>query len=387
MINRDISKKLRQLSQKFSIISVIGPRQSGKTTLVKNTFPKMKYVNLEEPDTRLYATQDPRDFLISSKNGMIIDEIQKAPELFSYIQSFSDASKKNAQFVLTGSENFLLQEKITQSLAGRVAILTLLPLSLNELSTVQSHPDFDNYLFKGFYPPIYDRRLDPKDWYQSYIHTYIERDVRQIKNIPDLNAFNIFIRLCAGRIGQLLNLSSIANDAGISVNTAKSWLSILEASFIVFRLQPHFNNYNKRLVKSPKLYFYDVGLACSLLGIVSPSQVKTHFQLGALFENLIIAELLKFRFNKGNNSNLFFWRDKLGRELDCLFDDATKKISIEIKAGKTINADFMKGLTFYNTLTKNERTKSFVIYGGSTPQSRSKIKILPWFNAVEVFKK
>ena len=385
MILREITQKIKQLAGKFPVIAVIGPRQSGKTTLVKSTFPQMDYTNLEEPDTRLFAQQDPRSFLSSKPNGLIIDEVQRVPELFSYVQTISDSSKKSGQFILTGSQNFLLQEKITQTLAGRVAVLTLLPFSLNELGPDVSKENFTSYMQKGFYPPIYDRQIEPADWLPNYIHTYIERDVRQIKNIPDLNTFTLFVKLCAGRIGQLLNLSSLANETGVSVNTVKSWLSILEASFIIFRLMPHHQNYNKRLVKMPKLYFHDTGLACSLLGIATAKQLSSHYQVGSLFENMIISELLKYQFNHGRDNNLFFWRDKSGREIDCLLDNGLNKICVEIKSGKTITAEFLKGLTLYQQLAAPEKVKSFLIYGGDQKQGRNNITLLPWFSSTKIF--
>jgi len=385
MILREITQKIKQLTEKFPVIAVIGPRQSGKTTLIKNTFPEMDYVNLEEPDTRLFAQQDPRSFLSSKPNGLIIDEVQRVPELFSYVQTFSDSSKKSGQFILTGSQNFLLQEKITQTLAGRVALLTLLPFSLTELGQNINKENFSFYLQKGFYPPIYDRQIEPADWFPNYIHAYIERDVRQIKNIPDLNTFTLFVKLCAGRIGQLLNLSSLANETGVSVNTVKSWLSILEASFIIFRLIPHHQNYNKRLVKMSKLYFHDTGLACSLLGIATQKQLSTHYQVGSLFENMIISELLKYQCNHGKDNNLFFWRDKSGREIDCLIDNGLNKTCVEIKSGKTITAEFLKGLTLYEQLAAPEKIKSFLIYGGDQKQMRNDVTLLPWFSATKIF--
>ncbi|MCX8010760.1 MAG: ATP-binding protein, partial [Ignavibacteria bacterium] len=364
-----MTTKAYQLTKKFPILAVIGPRQSGKTTFVKSAFSGMDYVNLEEPDTCLFAQNDPRSFLNSHPNGLIIDEAQRVPELFSYIQTISDSAKKRGQFILTGSQNFLLHEKISQTLAGRVAILTLLPFNFNELSIVNAERDFSEYIYRGFYPPIYDRKIEPIDWYPNYIRTYVERDVRQLKNVSDLNSFTLFVKLCAGRIGQLLNISSIADECGISVNTAKSWLSILESSFVIFRLQPLHQNFNKRLVKMPKIYFYDTGLACSFLGISNSDQVRNHFQFGSLFENLIITELMKSRFNRGLSSNIYFWRDKLGREVDCLIDDGITKTIIEIKGGMTINDDYLKGLNYYKELSGKKNIKSFVIYGGNKSQN------------------
>jgi predicted AAA+ superfamily ATPase len=387
VIKRDIQDKIFQLAKKFPVIAVIGPRQSGKTTLVKKVFPEKEYVNLEEPDTRLFAQNDPRSFLSSKKAGLIIDEVQRVPDLFSYIQTNVDETKIPGSFILTGSHNFLMQEKISQTLAGRVAILTLLPFSLNEVRSNSSQDDFSSYIFKGFYPPIYDQKIEPSDWYPNYIRTYLERDVRLMKNIPDLNSFTLFVKLCAGRIGQLLNLSSLAVEAGISVNTVKSWLSVLEASYIVFRLEPHFQNFNKRLVKMPKLYFYDTGLACSLLGIESENQISTHYLIGSLFENLVLSDLLKHKMNNGLNSNFYYWRDKLGREVDCLIDSGLGKIILEIKSGKTINEEFFSGLKFYKGLSGNENIFSYLIYGGEKEEARSAGNVLPWHKATMVFEK
>jgi len=385
MIQREMKSKLIQLAGKFPVIALIGPRQSGKTTLVKSIFEKYIYTNLEEPDTRLFAISDPRSFLNQHNGGMIIDEAQRAPELFSYIQTIVDKNKIQGNFILTGSQNFLMHQKISQTLAGRVAIQILLPFSLNEILIPESDENFNSYVFKGFYPPIYARQIEPVDWFPNYIHTYLERDVRQIKSIPDINSFSMFVKLCAGRIGQLLNLSSLANEIGISINTAKSWISVLEASFIIFRLLPHHQNFNKRLVKMPKLYFYDTGLACSLLGLSGIKQVDTYYQLGSLFENLVIADLIKFRFNNGLDNNLFFWRDKLGREIDCLADFGTNKKIIEIKAGKTITEDFFKGLNYYKSLSADDSIHSFIIYGGDKYQARLTAKIYPWNKATGIF--
>lgn len=387
MIKREIQEKLIQLSGQFPVVAVVGPRQSGKTTLVKMTFKDKSFQNLEEPDTRLFAQNDPRSFLSSSKSGLIIDEAQRVPDLFSYIQSIVDENKAPGSFIITGSHNFLMQEKISQTLAGRVAILTLLPFSIDEIRSEDSVEDFSTYIFKGFYPPIYDKKIEPSDWYPNYIRTYLERDVRLIKNIPDLNSFTLFVKLCAGRIGQLLNLSSLAVEAGISVNTAKSWLSVLEASYIIYRLEPHFQNFNKRLVKMPKLYFYDTGLACSLLGLESVDQIITHYLVGSLFENLVLSDLIKFKMNYGLNNNFYFWRDKLGREVDCMIESGLEKIILEIKSGKTINEDFFNGLKFYKDLAGEKNVFSYMIYGGKNVELRSAGKVLPWYKAKSVFDK
>lgn len=387
MIKREIQAKLLTLSKQFPVVAVVGPRQSGKTTLVKMTFEDKSFQNLEEPDTRLFAQNDPRSFLSSSKSGLIIDEAQRVPDLFSYIQSIVDENKAPGSFIITGSHNFLMQEKISQTLAGRVAILTLLPFSLNEIRSEDTVEDFSTYIFKGFYPPIYDRKIEPSDWYPNYIRTYLDRDVRLIKNIPDLNSFTLFVKLCAGRIGQLINLSSLAVEAGISVNTAKSWLSVLEASYIIYRLEPHFQNFNKRLVKMPKLYFYDTGLACSLLGLENVDQISTHYLVGSLFENLVLSDLIKYKMNHSLNYNFYFWRDKLGREVDCLIESGLEKIILEIKSGKTINEDFFNGLKFYKELAGEKNIFSYMIYGGEKVEVRSAGKVLPWYKSTTVFER
>ncbi|MCK5838673.1 MAG: ATP-binding protein, partial [Bacteroidales bacterium] len=321
MIKREITKKIREVAKYFPVISITGPRQSGKTTLARNEFSDLPYVSLEESDNRRYAQSDPRGFLSEYKEGAVFDEVQHVPELFSYLQSVVDETDLTGRFILTGSQNFLLLEKITQSLAGRVGVFKLLPFSLPELNRANINiDDALSYIFNGSYPRCYDKNIPPGIYFPSYIQTYIDRDVRQIKNITDLNLFSRFIRLCAARTGQLLNLSSIATDCGISHSTARSWLSILEASYIIYLLKPHHSNFNKRLVKMPKLYFYDSGLLCSLLGIININQLRTHYLRGGLFENMVISEILKYYFNRGIEPPVYFWRDKHGHEIDCLID-------------------------------------------------------------------
>ncbi|MDW7730419.1 MAG: ATP-binding protein [Bacillota bacterium] len=378
--------KIIELAGKYPVVSVIGPRQSGKTTLVRATFPEKRYVSLEDPDTREFAQTDPRGFLSTYTASVIFDEVQRVPHLFSYIQTIVDQKQKSGQYILTGSSNYLLQENLSQTLAGRVAILKLLPLSIEELIDA-GYPvnNYEEYIFKGLYPRIYDHQLDPEMWYAGYIQTYIERDVRLIKNITDLSAFQRFIKLCAGRIGQLLNLSALGSDCGISHNTAKSWLSILESSFIIFLLQPHFNNFNKRLVKQPKLYFYDPGLAASLLGIESEDQLDTHYLKGGLFETFIISELAKFRFNRSFEPQIYFWRDNKGSEIDCIIEHKNKLIPVEIKAGKTIGSDYFKMLNYWSALAAGKAGPSFLIYGGNESQSRSQGQVIGWQDAVKVY--
>ncbi|MBC8496037.1 MAG: ATP-binding protein, partial [Chloroflexi bacterium] len=364
MIERTLTPKLITLAQKFQVITLTGPRQSGKTTLVKAAFPSLPYVSLEEPDIRQVALTDPRGFLSNYTAGAILDEIQNTPELFSYIQTIVD-DNRDAQFILTGSSNFLLMEKISQTLAGRTAILHLLPFSFSELESSSFTADqYETLIFRGQYPRIYDRDIAPIDFYPSYIQTYVERDVRMIKNIGDINAFIQFIQLCAGRTGQLINYTSLANDAGISPNTAKAWISILETSYIVYRLQSYHKNFNKRLVKSPKLYFYDTGVACSLLGIRDENQVNLHYMKGALFENLVINEFIKRSFHQGERRYPYFWQDSRGKEIDCLLVDGEAIVPVEIKSGKTISSSYFDNLKYWRKLANMPGDEGYVVYGG-----------------------
>ena len=379
MIKRALESKIRELATKFPALAIIGPRQSGKTTLTKEIFPHLPYVSLEDLDVRSNATKDPRSFIESYPDGVILDEVQNTPDLFSYLQSYIDKSEQCGKYILTGSQNLMFLENISQSLSGRISTVTLLPLSFDELSQLSLLPD-DAFelIINGFYPRIYKNNIHPDDWYSSYITTYVERDIRRLQNIQDLTKFQTFIQLCAGRIGQLLNYSSLANDCGVAVNTIKSWISILEASFIIFLLKPHHENFNKRLVKSPKLYFYDTGLACSLLEIENKKQLSTHYLRGSLFENLVIAEMAKIRFNKNKKKNLFFWRDQVGHEVDIIFQHSDKKIPIEIKSSKTYSNEFISSISYWNTLSKNEN--GVLIYNGEMNQSINSIHILNWKN-------
>lgn len=379
MIKRTLSEKIKELASKFPVLTLTGPRQSGKTTLVQSLFPKKPYVSLENPDTRQYALTDPHGFLGQYPEGAILDEAQQAPELFSYIQGIVDRENKAGMFILTGSQHFLLLEKISQSLAGRVAIFHLLPFSFHEIIVSKDHPrTLDELLFSGLYPRIHDKHLAPTDWYPNYIQTYIERDIRQIKNIGDLGTFHKFLQLCAARTGQLLNLSALGNDCGITHNTAKAWINILQASFILHLLQPHHQNFNKRLIKTPKLYFYDTGLVCSLIGIENKTQLATHPLRGSLFETFVISELLKQRLHQGMRSNLFFWRDKTGHELDCLIDQGSVLTPIEIKSGETIATDWFKNINYWKNLSKSPQEKAFLIYAGKENQTRSTATIINW---------
>lgn len=371
--------KLIGLAQAFPVVAIVGPRQSGKTTLSRTTFPDYQYVSLEDLDHREFALQDPRGFLSQYSGGVIIDEIQRVPSLFSYIQTQVDSNDQPGQYILTGSAHLMLLENLTQSLAGRAALLKLLPLSFAEL---QKHDCLKTacveQLFTGFYPRIYKHSIDPVDWYPNYIQTYLEKDVREMVNIKKLTEFKRFVALCAGRHGQLLDITSLANDAGISRVTAKEWLSLLEASFLIYLLPPFHNNYSKRLIKSPKLYFYDSGLVCSLLKIKTTDQLETHYLKGAIFEGCMITEVIKRRYNQGLEPHIYFWKESNGKEIDCIIEQANQLLSIEIKSGKTINADFFKGLTYWQTLSGEKPENSYLIYGGDHVQQRQAASVLGW---------
>lgn len=366
MIARDLGDKISHLSQKFPIVTLTGPRQSGKSTLLKNLFPDYRYVSLENPDMRSFATDDPNGFIKTFSNHVIIDEAERVPSLFSYLQTHIDDVNEQGMYLLAGSRNFHLMAAIDQSLAGRTAVLKLLPFSRHELNEAGQLPcTINEQIFKGFYPRIYDKAIDPTDYYPSYIATYVDRDVRTMLNIGDLGRFTRFIRLCAGRIGQLLNKSNLAIEAGVTIPTVESWLSVLEASYIIYRLEPNFNNYNKRIVKTPKLFFYDTGLACSLLGIRSAEQIESHFLRGGLFENLVINQFIKDRLNKGIAPDLTFWRDSTGLEVDLIETTGLQQHGYEIKSGSTFTHSFFDGLTKWGDLSGTPVSNRTVIYSGS----------------------
>ncbi len=372
MIARALFNKAQILLSHYPMVSISGPRQSGKTTFSRSFAPDYSYVNLELPDVRRFASTDPRGFLETNTNRVILDEVQNVPELFSYLQVYTDERNQSGQYVLTGSQNFLLMEKITQSLAGRVALLTLLPLSYFELS---AKPTIENFLYTGGYPRLINSGMTPEDFFPTYIQTYVERDVRQLLQIQNLTLFQNFLYLLAGRAGQVFNASSLANELGVHSQTIESWMSVLEASYIVFRLQPYFKNFNKRITKSPKLYFYDTGLLSYLLGIRSEQDLQIHFARGAIYENFVILEVMKGLFNQGKRPQLYYWRDSNQNEVDLLIQEGLQLKAVEIKAGKTINSDFFKGLLYFRKLVPDAELS--LVYNGSEFQQRSECTIYP----------
>ena len=376
MIEREIAPCLIELFGQYPFVTVTGPRQSGKTTLCRAAFPHLDYVNLEAPDLREFAEADPRGFLARFSEGAILDEIQRVPDLLSYLQVIADETGWNSLFVLTGSVEFHLSDAISQSLAGRTALLRLLPFSLVECQSAGASDSIDDILYSGFYPRIHDRRLEPRQALGDYFETYVERDVRRIGEIRNLANFRRFVRLCAGRVGQLANLSSLGADAGVSHTTASHWLTVLEASYVVFRLPPFHANIRKRLVKTPKLYFYDVGLASYLIGIEHAGQIGTHPLRGSLFENAVVVEVLKHRFNRGRRSNLSFFRDSRGLECDLLYENDNGKAAIEIRSGATVASDWFGSLNRVANELPDIAAKS-VVYGGSERQSRRDGEVVP----------
>ncbi|MCY4150546.1 MAG: ATP-binding protein [Gammaproteobacteria bacterium] len=377
MIDRDISPFLTRLFKQYPFVTVNGPRQSGKTTLCRAAFPQLQYVNLEDPDKRELAISDPRRFLERLNEGAILDEIQRVPNLLSYLQVLADDLRRNSLFILTGSEQFRLSEAITQSLAGRTALLRLLPFSLVERARIGASSRIDDILYSGFYPRIHNEKLEPWQALGDYFESYVERDVRRIGEIRNLANFRRFMRLCAGRVGQLVNLSSLGEDAGVSHTTARNWLSILEASYIIFQLPPFYVNLRKQLVKSSKIYFYDVGLASHLIGIENAGQISTHPLRGQLFENAVVMEILKHRFNRGRKSNLSFFRDSRGMECDLLYEKSNSMVAIEIKSGATVASDWFKSLDRIARLIPEISSKN-IVYGGSERQFRQDAEIFPF---------
>lgn len=364
----------------YPVVTITGPRQSGKTTLARLLRPNADYFSLEDPDLRSFALEDPRGFLQQCGDAAILDEVQRVPELFSYLQGMVDAKRKMGRFILTGSSQFELMGGLTQSLAGRSSLLTLFPFSASELLNANRFPlEIDELLLAGCFPPVYDRQIEPTVWLQDYVGTYLERDVRSILNIQDLNAFQRFVRLCAGRVGQLLNMTSLASDAGINRATAQSWLSVLEASHLIFLLPPWHSNLSKRMIKSPKLYFTDVGLAAWFLGAKRPSHLAVHPLRGLLFENWVVMELVKSETNRGVKPAMYFLRDKQGHEIDVLIEDGpTSFRAVEVKSGQTISSDAFSGLDYWRKHLPKIPFEASLIYGGETRQSRRSVEVIPW---------
>jgi len=380
-IQREITSSIQELIGKYPVLAITGPRQSGKTTLLKSIFPHYDYVSLENPDNRNFAETDPNGFLKQYAENVIFDEVQRVPVLFSYIQTIVDESSLMGQFILSGSQNFHLMRNITQSLAGRVAIFKLFPFDFQELiSENLLSPNYLENLIKGFYPAIYDRAIPQNTFYSNYIQTYIQRDVSELIAVKDIRLFQNFLSLCATRAGQLLNLNSLANECGISQPTAKAWLSALENSYVLFLLYPYHENFSKRIVKTPKLYFYDTGLLCHLMKIKNIELLLTHPFKGSLFENMMIAEYVKRMYHKNRIQDLWFWRNAAGQEIDLLIQEGLLLNLIEIKATHTIMSEMFNGLNFFEKESKKNNLTKTLVYAGNETQNRTTGNVMPWFN-------
>jgi predicted AAA+ superfamily ATPase len=378
MIVREAESVLKRLVAGYPIISITGPRQSGKTTLAKSFFPDKPYISLEDPDTRSFALSDPRGFLSQYSSGAIFDEVQRVPDLCSYLQGIADASRAMGRFVITGSQQFLLQSQITQSLAGRVGAIELMPFSVSELNGTQEATS-EQFQFKGCYPPLFDRDLAPTDWLSDYISTYLERDLRQLLMVKDLTTFRNFLGLVAGRTAQPLNLSALGGDAGVGHHTVKEWLSVLESSYIIKLVHPYYRNFSKRLIKSPMIYFIDTGVLCSLLGMRTPNDLVVHPLKGPVFESFVFSELYKTILNRRDPSKIYFWRDHRGEEVDFIIEQSPSKLHlVECKAGKTISTTFFQTLKRVGTLAGDLLSHSFLVYGGDEIQKRAEHLIIPW---------
>jgi predicted AAA+ superfamily ATPase len=376
MIKRQIEEELQILRNEFPVIAILGPRQSGKTTLSKIVFQDYRYISLEDIDHREFAQNDPRGFLNKYNTNVIFDEIQRVPQLMSYLQTHVDKLSKNGTIVITGSHNFFLMEQISQSLAGRVGITKLLPFSLKELENADK--TLDQHIFMGAYPRIYDQNIRPESFYKNYISTYIEKDIREIKQVTKLDLFMKFMRLLAGRTGQELNLSSISEECGVSHNTISDWISILEASFLIYKLKPYHKNYNKRLVKNSKIYFTDTGLVCSLLGIRKPDELDYHFLKGNVFETFVVSEFIKGCYNSGEPFDLYYWRDNHKKELDLIVEFGNNRFGIEIKRSETIHEKYFSGLKYWMNLSETSPNDMFLIYGGSENSIRNNMNVVGW---------
>jgi len=377
MIRREAETKLRDLAAHFKAVAVIGPRQSGKTTLVKKVFPGKPYYSFENPDIRLWATDDPRGFLDAVKDGAILDEVQHVPHLFSYLQEVLDNTTRKGLYILTGSNNFLLEEKITQSLAGRIAYLKLMPFSIREIYSLVHDFSDDRLMWQGFYPPVYDQGLPPYDWVQNYIRTYVERDVRQIRNLRNLLPFERFLRLLAGRTATEWSAHALASDTGVDTKTIQSWTGILINSFLVFHLSPFYQNFNKRIVKRPKIYFFDTSLVCGLLQIRQSVHLAWHPLRGQIFETMVISDLFKYFLHRGTEPPLYYWRDKSGHEIDLLVETNREIIPIEIKSGQTASPEWFKNIIYWQQLTG--QFKGYILYAGRQHMTYSNgITLMNW---------
>lgn len=387
MFQRQLQSLLNKESQNFRVLGLVGPRQSGKTTLLRHMFPNYRYVSLESPDLQLQVREDPRGFFMDTQQNWILDEVQNVPQLFSYIQEMVDDPVRANRFILSGSQNFLMLEKVSQTLAGRIALYELFPLTYQEFQTYKALPSHDlwTYLYNGQYARPYHESLPVKRWFDSYIQTYLERDVRSIENIRDISQFHRFLKLCAGRHGQQLNLQGLANDVGVSITTIQNWISILEASYIIFRLPPYYNNYRKRLTKTPKMYFYDSGIVAQLLGIQSPEELSLHSMRGSIFEGFIISEIKKTFNNLGIRKDLYYWRTQSGEEIDLMYDDQNAKHIIEIKSSATFQSSFVEGLLKWQTMV-DENVIGSVFYAGNDTLTFKNMRIHPWntvFQAIQ----
>jgi hypothetical protein len=374
---RTLESTAVDLAKKYPVVTITGPRQSGKTTLCRLAFPEKSYVNLEAPDDRRFAIEDPRGFLAAYKDGAVLDEIQRAPDLVSYLQTMVDEDPTPGRFIITGSQQFQVRESLSQSLAGRTGLLTLLPFDWREIQPYMNVSQTDSLILHGFYPRLHHMSIPPTTALADYFETYVQSDVRQLMQLKHLRLFETFVRLCAGRVGQMLNLSSLGNDTGVSHTTAREWLSVLEASYVVFLLQPWHANISKRLVKTPKLYFWDVGLAAYLLGLTEENHVQRDPLKGNLFENMVIAEMFKQHYHFGKRPRLFFLRDSTGNEVDVVMEEGQNLKLIEIKSGKTVNKSFFKGLNSMKKALGDRISEGHVVYGGQKRQLRTDWEVWP----------